>query len=167
MKLDTKRGIEQNVFSTVVAFKEFGSQNLTPSQEEAMLADHPVILEYKKLDFKGKFKVVNGEVFEVVLATPSVGTTVIGDPTGTDCVEVAISLNNVEVKVDSALSVTYKVDVKTITPLEVGTVLTTKELVCQAKCVLFENRVKLEVVRLLAEARSKVNAFENEIEETL
>jgi hypothetical protein len=168
MKLDTKRNIDSNVFTTDILFKEYGSQALTAEQEKAILEDFPVLLSYKNLSFKGRFQLVGNTICEVIdsLATTPVGNTVVGDPL-VDGTPIAIALNNVEIAVDENFHVTYKVDVKSIADTEVNTVLTSKELVCEAKCTLFENRIKSEVYKLLNAVRGKVNGFESDTEETV
>ncbi|MDP4146636.1 MAG: hypothetical protein Q8936_19530 [Bacillota bacterium] len=268
MKLQYDKQIESNKLTSIVMFKEYGTQSLTADQEKSYIKDYSPKIEYKDLVFKRYFKVVNGDVVEdkgivnytnalsitlptSVIASPvnagsaniTIGTKVISltiadtingvatateienavlnavktdasvlalysasdisvvsgkvvgtkvvttDPTslvqainsmfGTGSVVttsavsnvgsvlVSIALNNKELYIDETFSTSFSVEVKSIEPSEINAVLTTPELVCQAKCELFRVVIRDAVKAKLEELRNKINGFEGEVEETL
>ena len=152
MNLLTTNDIDNNVFITTITVKEMGSADLTTEQESAICKDFPSKVIFKNLDFKGKFSVVddapvltNGESDE----------------------EISLSLTNQEILVDENFTATYRIDMKKVSDSEVGTILNTKELVCQAKCILFASVIKAELKRILDDIRAKATAFTGETEEII
>lgn len=147
MKFAINREIDKNLFSTIILFEEYGTKDMIPKQEKAMIADYAPALEYKNIDFTGKFSVVAGDVVEDVSGE-----------------EISLMLNNVKIDIDENFEVRYSIDANKISDSEVGSVLSNKALVAQAKCILFENKIQEEIGRILEEARSKVNTFEKDLE---
>ena len=118
-----------------------------------MLKDTPQTLRYADIEFKEKFKVVDG--LPVVSAEG-------------DAVEVTLDLNNKEFLLDENFEVSISVDANKVAASEIDeTVLTDKYLVAQAKIITYETKVLARVKTLLDEARAHVNNFEDTVEVNL
>lgn len=152
MNLLIANDIENNVFTTTISVKEMGSSALTAEQESAICKDFPTKVIFKNLDFKGKFSVIDG--------APKLTD-------GESDEEVSLTLTNQEILVDENFIATYHVDMKKITDSDVGTILNTKELVCQARCILFVSVIKNELKRILDDIRAKASTFTGETEEII
>lgn len=152
MNLLVTNDIENNEFKTTLSVKEMGSSELTEEQEIAICKDFPTKVIFKNLDFKGRFSVVDNAP---VLSN------------GEDDEEISIALTNQEILVDENFVATYKTDMKKVSDSEVGTILNTKELICQARCILFASVIKSELKRILDDIRKKATAFTGETEEII
>lgn len=144
MNLTITRGIENNKFTTLVAFKEYGGVGMTAEDEMALLQNYPIVLTYGDITFSDKFNVVAGNVEQ----DSSLGETV------------TLILSERKTPVTEAFQVKYEVNANQILDSEIGTLLTTKELVAQAKCILFEMKIKDRISALLAIAKTKNSSFE-------
>lgn len=60
MKILPERNIENDVYSTLLKPSEWGTATVTSQDELAMLKDTPQILRYADIEFKEKFKIVDG-----------------------------------------------------------------------------------------------------------
>lgn len=152
MNILTTNDIENNVFTTTISVKEMGSSDLTSEQEIAICKDFPSKIIFKNLEFKGKFSVSDN----VPMLT-----------NGDSDEEVSLTLTNQEILVDENFTATYRVDMNKVADSEIGTILNTKELVCQAKCILFANVIKTELKKILDDIRAKATAFTGETEEII
>ena len=118
-----------------------------------MLADTPQTLRYADIEFKEKFKVVDG--LPVVSADE-------------DAVEVSLDLNNKEFLLNENFEISLSVDANKVISSEIDdTVLTDKYLVAQAKIITYETKVLARIKTLLDEARAHVNTFEETTEVNL
>lgn len=152
MNLLITNDIEDNVFSTVISVKEMGSSELTSEQEISICKDFPSKVIFKNLEFKGKFSVVDD--------TPVLTN-------GENDEEVALTLTNQEIPIDENFIATYKTDMKKVSDAEIGAILNTKELICQARCILFASVIKTELKRILDDIRAKATSFTGETEEMI
>lgn len=152
MNLLITNDIDKNVFSTNISIKEMGTASLTAEEESAILADFPTKVLFKNLVFVGKFDADNGLP---VLTTDDTGE------------EVKLELTNQEIPLDENFTTIYRVDMNKIPGSELGTVLNTRELLAQAKCVLFTSVIKAEIKRIMEDIRSKATAFTGETEEII
>lgn len=153
MKILPVRTIENDVYTTFIKPSEFGTATMTHDAEISMLKDTPKTLAYVDIDFKEKFKVVDG--------LPVIST----DP---DAVEVELKLNNKEFLLDENFEVNLSVDANKISASEIdGVVLTDKYLVAQAKVITYETKVLTRIKELLDEARGHMNTFEDTVEVNL
>jgi hypothetical protein len=104
MNFDKIPNIDAGTFSMEIKFKSYGNMVLTDIEEKAILDDMPVSLQYKNINFSGKFNVVNGDVVEVndtytsslVLTLP---TTVTANPVSSGIANVTIGTKNIQVNV--------------------------------------------------------------------
>jgi hypothetical protein len=64
MKLQYDKQIDNNILTSIVMFKEYGTPLLTPEMEKSYVKDYSPKFEYKDLQFKRYMKVVNGDVVE-------------------------------------------------------------------------------------------------------
>lgn len=153
MKLLPVRSIENDVYSVVLKPSEWGTATVTADDELAMLKDTPQTLRYADIEFKEKFKVVDG--VPVVSAEA-------------DAVEITLDLNNKEFLLDENFEVSLSVDANKVAPAEIdGVVFTDKYLVAQAKIITYETKVLARIKTLLDEARAHVNTFEQTVEVNL
>ena len=153
MKVLPERSIENDVYTTVIKPSEWGTATVTSESELEMLADTPQTLRYADIEFKEKFKVVEG--LPVVSADE-------------DAVEVSLDLNNKEFLLNEDFEVSLSVDANRVLSSEIDdTVLTDKYLVAQAKIITYETKVLSRIKELLDEARAHVNTFEQTTEVNL
>ena len=153
MKILPERSIENDVYATVIKPSEWGTATVTAQSELEMLADTPQTLRYADIEFKEKFKVVEG--LPVVSADE-------------DAVEVSLDLNNKEFLLNEDFEVSLSVDANRVLTSEIDdTVLTDKYLVAQAKVITYETKVLARIKELLDEARAHVNTFEETTEVNL
>lgn len=71
-----------------------------------------------------------------------------------------ILASNISIPVNPNFLAAYKTSLHNVLDEEIGEILKTPELVCQAKCILFASVVKTELKRIVTEARKKANSFE-------
>lgn len=147
MHLVINRNILNNKFETVVSFQGFGNNDMTPEEEKELLENFPIEISYADIAFSGKFDVVSGEV----VASEAL-----------DAEEVGFVIAQRTIKINELFVAKYEVSTSQIQDTELGTKLSTKELVCQAKAKLFELKVIAEVKRLVDELKLKSTNFEAE-----
>lgn len=153
MKILPERSIENDIYTTVIRPLEWGTATVTAESELEMLADTPQTLRYADIEFKEKFKVVDG--LPVVSADE-------------DAVEVSLDLNNKEFLLNENFEVSLSVDANKVISSEIDDiVLTDKYLVAQAKIITYETKVLARIKTLLDEARAHVNTFEETTEVNL
>mgnify|MGYP004508547773 FL=1 len=153
MKIKPERSIENNMYTTVIKPTEFGTSDISSTEELEILKDTPQILKYSDIKFEDKFAVKDG--------LPEIST----DP---DAVTVTLKPINKEFAIDEDFEISFSVDAKNIPDSEVdGTVFTNKYTLAMAKVILFETKVINQIKKLLEEARSHVTSFEETTEQTL
>lgn len=149
MKLKITRNVNNNKFETMVEFEEWGGLDIEAEDEKELLANFPCILDYKNVTFSGKFKIENGEVVKA-------------DDKDEQCEQVSISLVKKVLPITESFQAKYEVSISQILDEEIKTILNTKELVCQAKVKLFENKISEEIKKLIDITKVKNNNFEKE-----
>lgn len=157
MNFETKHEVHNNVFSTNIFFTEFGAADMTAKQEEALFEDfgYPEI-NLGTLVFNGYFK-VDGD--KRVVATTKVADD--GD-------EVSFIMNTAHSAIGPEFSVSYSCDADEVPASQVGTkALTTKKLVAEAKCLLFDSVVKKAISDQVAAVKKEKTRFETEEVESL
>lgn len=152
MNITTTNDITNGTFSTVITVTSFGADTLSAEEELNLLNNYSCKLRYKELNFSKKFKVVDGEL------------TVTEDEDG---VLVEISVSDIAIPINKNFKAEYKIALNKIQDDEIGDVLTSKEMVCEAKCKLFASVVKEELKRIVEEIRNKSTSFEGTIEEMI
>ena len=148
MKLTVKPTIADNRYSVVIKYKEYGSTNLTPAEEAKIVDDYSPKFKLSDIVFTGKYNIAEGKA-------------VADEASGED---VSITLPNKEIKISELLEVGYTVHINEITSEEVKTILKDKDLVAQAKCQLFIDKVTDKVNSVLTSLGEKLNDFETEYE---
>lgn len=147
MDFKITRGLENKVFSTGVKFAAYGGFGLTTEEEESLIADFGApVIDLGAIVFNGKFSV--GADRRVV----------VDDAAGE---EVSFILNSKKVNVDKSFEVSYSIDAKKVPDTEVKAVLKSKELVAEAKCVLFEAKVKEALGNAIDALKAKRTTFES------
>lgn len=149
MKFEIKRNVAKGVFSTEIKFSGYGTGQLTPEQEKEIVEDFGVTLAYKDITFEGNYQLSGNDIIQGGAQA------------------VTISLNNLEFDVDDTFEVSYSVTAASIQSSEMGNTLDKPELVAQAKCVLFEDKVQAQLKTLLDAARAKKTLFEKDKEVTI
>ena len=155
MVLKIKHEIDNNVFTTGISVVSLGTEQLLAEEEEELLKDFPIKLIYRNLTFTRNVKISGNK------------PVVTSDAVGEGVVSVTVpSLSNQEIPIDKDFATLYKSDTNKIanTALDEN-VLTTKELVAQARCAVFEDVVCEEIASKMTEIRGKAPAFigENDI----
>lgn len=218
MKIKIDRNIQDNKFTTILKFEEWGGKKLTAEEEEELLKNFPCEIAYNDIKFEGRFKTdeknnvvllnldktVNKEVViqkeqdiqdekhkkeeKQVLEThdghmeaPQMGEAHIEvlDEHGTKETHtmkiedkskqvdnipegdlVVLSIINKIIPLDDKFQVKYEVATSEILDTELGKQLKNKELVCQAKTILFETRVIDRIIELIKQTQEKDSDFE-------
>lgn len=152
MYLKIKHEIDNNVFITDISVESLGTEQLRPEDEEELLNDFPIFLEYRNLTFAKNVKVTDNI------------TVVTDDPVGEGVVQVVLPpLTNKEVRIDKDFALSYKCDTGKITSAAMDeNVLTTKELVAQARCAVFDSVICEDITDKLNDIRVKAPAFISE-----
>ena len=153
MNLLVKNDIDDNVFSTTVTVDSYGDAVYTSDEEKELLSNFPVSIAYRNMTFTKNVK-INGTVPEIT-SDPVDGTTV---------VELTLpALTNREIDIGDDFNAEYKISTEKIPASATdANVLTTKELVAQARCLVFQTVVKETVAEKMNEIRSKAPSFEGE-----
>lgn len=147
MNFSVTRMLENKIFTTTVKFASYGGFGLTAEEEEALLADFGAPeIDLGAINFTGKLSV--GADRRVVM-----------DDSGGE--EVSFILNSKKVALNKDFSASYVVDSKKINDTELGSTLKTKELVAEAKCVLFENMLKDAQASAMDILKKKQTTFES------
>lgn len=152
MDLKITKNIDANVFSTNIVFDAFGSEQLSESEEKSLIENFPVKLAYRNLKFTKNVR-IDGTVPEIT-----------DEEDGEKVVSVTLPpLSNKEIPIDENFNAYYKIDYTKV-PLSAvdDNVLTTKELVAQAYCLIFAQVVCDAVKDIMDEVRKKAPAFEGE-----
>ena len=150
MKFKITRSIKNKLFSTEIAFLEYGGADLTPEEEVELIENfNAPIIDTSKLTMAGKYGVVEGKVAK-------------DDAAGE---EVSFILPAMRYVIDNGFVAKYSIDCKHIKDEEVGAVLNDKEKVAEAKCCLFEATIE-EAIRgefaKLKEKRTGLEYLEND-----
>lgn len=145
MNFTITRDITNETFSTEIKFSSYGGSDITSTDEQALLVDFPQYLDYNAITFSDKFKVAAGNV--------------ISDTSG---LAISITPLSKRVIIDSTLDLTFSYNVNQILASEVdGTNLITKENSCEAKILLFEEKIKAQITTLINSAKAKRDNFLN------
>lgn len=157
MKINQKTTIENDNVGVEITVDVLGTADLTAEQELELLHNYNKMIEFNKISFKGNMKINNN--LPVVTEDPVDGTNV---------VEVAINdIINEQIIVDENLHITFNRDVTKFPESELNDVFSKRELLGQAKVILFATRIKEAITEKLAEIRDLSNTFEGEESFTL
>lgn len=157
MKINQKNTIENDVVSVDITVDVLGTTDLTDQQELELLHNYNKIIEFNKISFRGNMKIENN----IPVITEE-------EVDGTSVVEVSITdVINQQIIVDENLHISFSRNVTKFPDSELNDVFTKKEVLGQAKCVLFATRVKEAIVEKLGEIRALSNTFEGEESYTL
>jgi hypothetical protein len=152
MYLKFANDIENNVFITEITIDALGTDQLSEDEEREILRDFPSKIAYRNLVFTKNVK-INGTVPEVT-----------DDEIGEGVISVSLpTLSNKEILLDKDFKAVYKVDINKIPNAVIDSdVLTTKELVAQAYCAVFDAVIKEAVEKIMIEIRAKAPSFSGE-----
>lgn len=141
------RSLENKVFTTTIKFASYGGFGLDTAEEEALIADFGApIIDLGAIVFAGKFSV-------------GVDRRVVTDATTGE--DVSFILNSKKIDVKTGFEATYSIDSKKIDDKEVKLILKSKELVAEAKCVLFETKVQEALSAAMDALKQKRTTFES------
>lgn len=150
MKLGYTPSMLNNVRTMKVYVKSLGSTTLTEADEQKIIDDYSPLLQYKDLIFSGKFNI---------------------DPQGNVIVDetngelVTLSLVNQVLNINKDFVATFSIGTKDIKDSELGaTILTNKDKVAEAKCLLFKNVITKAIEDIITAIKAKENNFETESE---
>lgn len=145
MQLKIERNVKDNKFETMISFEDYGGTDITAEDEKELLENYPCMISYKDLTFSGKFNVKDKEV---VIDESDEGESV----TLTIMDKVLPLTENFQAK--------YEINTKDILDTELQAKLNTKEIICQAKVLLFEEKIVEKIKELIADLKAKDNNFE-------
>lgn len=148
MKLIVEKSIKCNRYSVIIKFKEFGSNILTPEDEQKLIDDFCPKFRLSDIIFEGKYKVENSKIVK-------------DDGTGED---VTLTVPNKEIAINELLEFGYTIHSNQINASEIKTQLKTADLVCKAKIQLFVDKISDKIDIILTELAKTLDGFE-EIEE--
>lgn len=152
MKFNEKIDTEHNVvkYSLTAVYND----DLTDdeSMEIETLHDYVRKVRFTDIDFTANVTMSDGKPI------------VTEDEPSDTVVAVSLTVAPKEYVLDENLDIQFSIDASRIADTEVNDVLKTKTLVSQAKIAVFQNKIKEEVLRLLDEARSEDNSFEQNSE---
>jgi len=157
MNFETKHEVHNGVFSTSVIFTEFGvGAEMDAEHEQALFEDlgFPVI-NLGSIKFAGKFNVAADK--RVIVSTAD-------DATAAD---VSLIVNSKRLEVGPGFIASFKADAANIADSEVKGVLNTKKLVAEAKCILFETKVKEAIKNAVEATKAEKTRFETDPIESL
>lgn len=152
MDLCIKHDIENNVFSTVITIAGLGTETFSEDEEREILKNFPSKISYRNLNFTKNIS-INGTVPEVT-----------DDEISDSVVAVTLPpLSNKEILINDDFKAEYKIDIKKVPNSAVDeNVLTTKELVAHAYCVIYDSVICDAISEIMESIRSKTPAFEGE-----
>lgn len=158
MQITTTNEINENLITVKIISTATGTTTIDAETEKNLLHNFPKEIEFSKIDFKGNMKLVND--------VPIVTTDAVDPAANPQTVaEVEITdLINKKYVIDEGLDIELTIDVTKIPDAEVNAVFTTKEILGEAKAVLFATKVIDAITTKLAEIRSLQNTFEGETE---
>lgn len=157
MKIIQKNTIENDIVSVDITVDILGTADLTENQELELLHNYNKIIEFNKISFKGNMKIENN--IPVVTEDAADGSSI---------VEVSISdVINQQIVVDENLHISFSRDITKFPDSELSDVFDKKEILGQAKCILFATRIKEAIAEKLGEIRALSNTFEGEESYTL
>ena len=157
MKINQKNTIENDIVGIDISVEVLGTADLTSEQELELLHNYNKIIEFNKIQFKGNMRMENN--IPVVTDDPVDGTNV---------VEVVIpDVINEQFIVDEDLHITFSRDVTKFPETELNEIFSKREMLGQAKAILFATRIKEAIAEKLAEIRALSNTFEGEESYTL
>lgn len=157
MKINQKNTIENDIVGIDISVEVLGTADLTSEQELELLHNYNKMIEFNKIKFTGNMKIENN--IPVVTEDPIDGTNV---------VEVTIpDVINEQFIVDENLHITFSRDVTKFPESDLNDVFQKREMLGQAKAILFATRIKEAISEKLAEIRALSNTFEGEESYTL
>ena len=151
MKFTIERKIESNVFSVAITYKEYGTNVLDSEAEKKIIDSFKPVLSYSDITFTGNYTTSGGNV----------------QAGGSDSIKLA--LNNRNINIDSTFLATYRIDANSIpkSAYSSNSQINTKELLAQAQCKLFEDKVVEKLESILTTTRNMNNDFHKEEEVTI
>lgn len=147
MKIKQVRNVTDGQFGVNIKFVEYGTALLTAEEEEALLKSYPAVLKFKDITFTENVQVQGGNV-----------------TIGAGGQSVTVAVTNKEIPVNDKFEAVYRVSLNNIADSEVTGQLTTKELVAQAKSLIFEAKVVKKLTEILTTTRNKANSFISDTE---
>ena len=163
MIFETHRSVVDNVFSTSVVFKKYGNDDtddkaLSETQELALVNDfgNPSI-NPGNIVFEGYFKVDTDK--RVVPGTEP--TTAV--PVPTDSVKVSFVMNSKKIEIAPSFEAAYTIDARDIETGDLDDkILTTRKLVAEARCLLFETKIKKAISDSVTALKAQRTRFESD-----
>lgn len=146
MKFSTVRSVVDGKFGSTIQFLEYGTDSLTAEEEEKLFKSYPATLEFSSIQFTEKVSVQGGNI---VLGSGQ---------------NVKVSVTNKIIPINKTFVAEYRIALNHIPDSEVTGQLTSKELVAQAKSMIFEAKIVEKLREILTETRKKANSFTSEDE---
>jgi hypothetical protein len=130
-------------FTTEIKFASFGDSGISSVDEQTLISEFPIILDYTQITFSGKYKFTAGNI--------------VADTNGLLITSSPIAK---KIPVDSTLDLTYSYNVNQILASEVdGTNILSKEQACEAHLLNFETAIIAQITTLINSAKAKQDNF--------
>jgi len=153
MNFKNERDLSNLVFTTKIKFVSYGGEYITPQEEQELVENfgNPII-SIGGEQYVGKYK-YDTDTKEFI-----------EDEDGD---EVRFVLNSTKMILDEKFEITYTIDAKKLpkTEYENNTYLTTAALVAEAKCLLFETKIKEILTQAINKLRVNISYFDKDTPE--
>lgn len=148
MNFKIERSLVDQVFTTKVKFDTFGGAGITPEEEKSLIADFGApVIDIGSEEYIGKY------TYDPATKTFS------EDPDGD---QVNFILNSMKVEVKEGFEASFSVNAKRISATDTAgkTSLTKPSLIAEARCILFEKKVKEKLSAAITELKANMSDFE-------
>jgi hypothetical protein len=149
MNFKTERTLVDQVFTTKVKFDTFGGAGITPEDEQSLIADFGApTIDIGSEEYIGKY------TYDATTKTFKEDATT-GD-------EVRFIINSLKIEVKEGFEASFQSNAKRVTTAELTgkTSLTKASLIAEAKCILYEKKVKEKLTAAIAELKGNMSNFE-------
>ena len=149
MNFKVERTLVDQVFTTKIKFDTFGGAGITDVEEQALIADFGApVIDIGSEEYTGKYTYDDAaKTFKEDLTT--------GD-------SISFILNSMKIEVKEGFEATFSVNAKKILTAEITgkTSLKKPSLIAEAKCILFEQKVKQKLTAAIAELKGNMSNFD-------
>lgn len=134
MILNVIRNIECNNYSVLMSFSEYGTETLTPEDEQKLINDYCPKFKLSDIDFTGTYGLE--------------GKKVVSNGSGET---IKLSTANKSFLINNEFEIKYSISPDEIKEEEIQSTLNTKELICKAKIELFIDKVSEQIKKVINE----------------
>lgn len=155
MNFKVERTLIDQVFTTKVKFDTFGGAGITPEEEQSLIADFGApVIDVGSEEYIGKY------TYDPVTKTFTEDA-VAGD-------QISFILNSMKIEVKEGFEASFNINAKRVTAAELTgkKSLTKPSLIAEAKCLLYEKKVKDKLAAAITELKGNMSNFDKAAAET-